>query len=124
MEPIFVQAMPEQPERLEALLASLEAAVASKNRDRAIELERTILTHVASDAVVCASLERRVQALMADLDLPSVTQPVDDREIFALERNLSREKANGVVYPVWFGTNRALAADGINRRPNQSNASA
>lgn len=104
------------------LLAELEAAVHDGDRDRALQLEQKILKRLASDSAQSADVERQVRALMADLDSPGATRSwLDHRDhemrrrgpvwqklsagMLSLERSTEPTEA-GVVYPVWFGTNR------------------
>jgi esterase/lipase superfamily enzyme len=96
---------------LPELLARLEAAVREEDHSRAIELEQVILQRLAADAAEQAALERRVRALMAEMQRPSPT--IIDFDPFELERS-SKSTDGGVVYPVWFGTNRkAIPACGF-----------
>jgi esterase/lipase superfamily enzyme len=88
---------------LAELLARLEATVREEDHARAIELEQIILQRLATDAAEHAALERRVRALMAELRQPSPATV--DFDPFDLERS-SKSADSGVVYPVWFGTNR------------------
>ena len=94
------------PRPLADLLTELEAAVRAGDRARATQLEQTILQRLASEAAERASLERRVRALMVSLDQPATGPRVISVEPFTLERSTPLPAADGVVYPVWFGTNR------------------
>ena len=115
---------------LETLFAELEAALRDKNRDRALELERTISLRLAANAAESAAMERRLRALMAQLDTltaaPQISFGLEDlerREIglrhfdpfpgdpFDLERGATPEEEKGVDYPVWFATNRKPTAN-------------
>ncbi len=100
------------PRPLADLLTELEAAVRAGDRARATQLEQTILQRLASEAADRASLERRVRALMAALDQPAAGPRVSSLDPFNLERSSPSPDADGVVYPVWFGTNRKPAAQG------------
>jgi hypothetical protein len=89
----------------------LEAAVYAGDRDRATTLERVILHRVAVEAHDRAAVKRRVRELMEELDLAAATgaasaglEPID------LEKSGTPRGADGVAYPVWFGTNRKPAA--------------
>ena len=107
------------PPSLPDLLAQLAAAVRAADRARALKLAQTILQRLATDAADAASIERQVQALMAELNAP---KPQPDPALEALEaldeftlsneRNLGPAASDGVVYPVWFGTNRQPGANG------------
>lgn len=104
------------------LLAELEVAVRDGDRDRALQLEQKILKRLASDSAESAALERRVRDLMAALDQPGATRSWLDQRDHEMRRlglvrqklgtgELSLERSTeptdaGVVYPVWFGTNR------------------
>src|SRR5262245_10304734 len=71
-----------------------------------------ILQHQASEAADRASLERRVRALMAALDQPTTGPCVSPLDPFDIVRSSPAPYATGVVYPVWFGTNRKPTALG------------
>jgi esterase/lipase superfamily enzyme len=104
---------PTNPQRpLADLLTELEAAVLAGDRARATQLERTILQRLTSEAADRASLERRVRALMVDLEQPTAGPRVITLDPFSLERGSPQPDADGVVYPVWFGTNRKPTALG------------
>ncbi len=100
---------------LSDLLTELEAAVRAGNRSRAVQLEQAILQRLAAEVADHAALERRVRALMSELD----QQPAGDRgrieDLLSPERGIAPADAEGVVYPVWFGTNRkpTAQADGF-----------
>src|SRR5438876_9288003 len=104
---------PTNPQRpLAELLTELEAAVRAGDRARATQLEQTILQRLATVAADRAALERHVRALMAELDQTAIGAHAKDVESFALERDSLSPDADGVVYPVWFGTNRKPTAVG------------
>jgi esterase/lipase superfamily enzyme len=88
---------------LDELLAALAAAVAARDRARAIELETTIEQRLAASAIEHTATERRLRELMRALDAAPVV-PTLSIEAFTLDRSAGEEE--GVVYPVWFGTNR------------------
>ncbi len=96
------------------LLSQLEAAVRSADRPRALELARQIQQRLAAEAAEGAAVERQVRALLSELDEPKSQMEALKIVEFANERALApaAEEA-GVVYPVWFGTNRKPAADGL-----------
>jgi esterase/lipase superfamily enzyme len=101
---------PQQP--LADLLADLEAAVRAGDRTRALQLAQMIMRQLVSELADRSGVERHVRALLAELDAP---KPQPDRltiEAFPTERSVKPEEADGVVYPVWFGTNRKPTADG------------
>ncbi|SEC65717.1 Esterase/lipase superfamily enzyme [Rhizobiales bacterium GAS188] len=91
------------------LLTQLEAAVSASDRARATALEQTILQRLAAEAADRAALERRVRALMAELDRPAAVAA--DLPASALDVK-GGDEAGGVVYPVWFGTNRKPTVQG------------
>jgi esterase/lipase superfamily enzyme len=106
-------ATPTIPERpLAELLSELEVAVRAGDRVRAIQLEQTILQRLATEAADRAALERRVRALMAELDQTAAGGYAEDLVSIDLERTSLSPEADGVVYPVWFGTNRKPTAQG------------
>lgn len=99
---------PQRP--LAELLAELEAAVQRGDGVRAVQLEQTILQRLATEAADRAAIERRVRALMAELNrAPDIA--VKSFDPFDLERSATLVD-EGWVYPVWFGTNRKPTADG------------
>ena len=93
------------PRPLADLLTELEASVRAGDRTRATQLEQAILQRLADEAADRSSLERRVRALMVALDHPAAGPRISTLDPFNLERS-SAPEADGVVYPVWFGTNR------------------
>ena len=89
---------------LAELVNQLEAAVRAGDRSRAIELARQIEQRLVWEHHEQAAIERRVRALMAELDQPGPRAiHLDDLEA---ERGASEPESEGVVFPVWFGTNR------------------
>ena len=79
----------------------------------ATTLERTILQRVTVEAADRAALERRVRELMEELELAAtIGARPDVLESFDLEKSSTPRGAEGVVYPVWFGTNRKPDAGG------------
>jgi esterase/lipase superfamily enzyme len=104
---------PTNPQRpLSELLTELEAAVRAGDRARATLLEQAILQRLAAEAAERSALEMHVRALMAELDRTAAGAGVERLESFGLERTSAPPDAEGVVYPVWFGTNRKPAAAG------------
>jgi esterase/lipase superfamily enzyme len=93
------------------LLAALEAAVRAGDRARAAELERTILQRLAAEAADRTAVERQVRALMAELEAAATSAAADPLDMLTLERGATEPE--GLVYPVWFGTNRKPAGDGF-----------
>lgn len=106
------------PRPLAELLAELEIAVRAGNRLRAVQLEQIILQRLATGAAERGATERRVRALMEQLKLTSSAPPappapgprVKGVDPSIVERGVEAAVAEGVVYPVWFGTNRKPAA--------------
>src|SRR5215831_829189 len=88
------------------LLSELEAAVRTGDCVRATQLEQTILQRLVSEAADRACLERRVRALMLELDQAAAGPRLSAPDLLSLERSGPFPAADGVVYPVWFGTNR------------------
>lgn len=108
---------PTNPQRpLTDLLTELEAAVRAGDRARATQLEQTILQRLATEAADHAAVERRVRALMAELERAELDQPAARPRVRGVEFNVVRGAEppadEGVVYPVWFGTNRKPTAVG------------
>lgn len=109
---------PNNPQRsLTELLTDLEAAVRAKDKLRALELERTILQRLASEAADRVIVELRVRELMRKLDQPVAKPTVRSAESFGIIGDVERSEASldsdGVVYPVWFGTNRKPQGNGF-----------
>ncbi len=109
---------PNNPQRsLTELLTELEAAVRAKDKLRALELERTILQRLASEAADRAIVELRVRELMRKLDEPVAKPTVRSVESFGIigdiERSGAASDSDGMVYPVWFGTNRKPQGNGF-----------
>ena len=94
------------------LLTELEAAVRAGDRARATELERAILQRLATEVADQAALERRVRALMAELDQLEASPGLESFDPLDLEKSSSSAEVGDVVYPVWFGTNRKPNARG------------
>jgi esterase/lipase superfamily enzyme len=101
---------PQRP--LPDLLTELEAAVRAGDHARATLLEQAIMQRLAAEAADRAALEMRVRALMAELGRTAAGAPLASIVPFDLERTSEPPGAGGVVYPVWFGTNRKPAAVG------------
>jgi esterase/lipase superfamily enzyme len=126
---------------LAELVMQLETAVRAREHARASELEREILQRLATEAADNASMERRLRALMAELDQPAITLSLPDMERLepgrfhidrlnppvgdverpdlipfdldlGLERGGASDEDKGVDYPVWFATNRKPGDDG------------
>lgn len=98
---------------LAELLAELEAAVRAGNDSRATQIERTILQRLATEAADRASVERRVRELMAELgqsDAQPIFRSAGHKRVM---RGSESVDADGVVYPVWFGTNRKPQGNGF-----------
>jgi esterase/lipase superfamily enzyme len=97
---------------LHELLVELEAAIRAHNRARAVQLQQTILQRLATETADREAVERRVRELMQQLAqaprVPTV-KPFDT----VLERGGTAAEEAGVVYPVWFGTNRQPQGDGF-----------
>lgn len=100
---------------LHDLLTQLQTAIRTNDRPQALELSRKIQLRLAADAAENASVERQMRALLVELAAPrppvEVLERVDFRVLDA-ERDIGAV-AGGTVYPVWFGTNRKAAADGV-----------
>ena len=107
--------MPTPARPLVELLTELESAVRAGDRSRAVELERAILRRLATETADRDGLERRVRALMSELDQPAPLTKITTRTFSDLERSAAVPAGDGVVYPVWFGTNRkpTPAGDGF-----------
>ena len=108
---------------LAELLAELETAVQRGDRLRAVQLEQTILQRLATEAADCAAVERRVRELMQQLaqtpQTPTMSGGVRGADTFETKGILTRggpappAAQDGIVYPVWFGTNRKPQGEGF-----------
>jgi len=91
---------------LPELVSQLEAAVRVGDRPRAIELARQIEQRLVREHFEEAAIEQRVRALMAELEQPGFgVSPLESVPLIG-ERGTSQPASGGVVFPVWFGTNR------------------
>jgi esterase/lipase superfamily enzyme len=94
---------------LAELVNELEAAVRVHDRARAIELAGQIEQRLVREHHEEAAIERRVRALMCELNQPAPRplhlDDLDDPLRLRAERGAS-EPPDGEVFPVWFGTNR------------------
>jgi hypothetical protein len=91
---------------LTELLQQLEAAVRTGNRAQALDLARQIEQRLVRDHHAQAAIERRVRALLAELNQPATDMRFKGLEPLMVERDSASPEIAGVVYPVWFGTNR------------------
>jgi esterase/lipase superfamily enzyme len=108
---MFTPTTPQRP--LAELLIELEAAVRAGDRVRATTLERAILQRVTVEAADRAALERRVCELMEELRLVgSISADLGTLESLDFDKSITPRGTEGVVYPVWFGTNRKPAPGG------------
>lgn len=101
---------------LAELLTQLEAAVHANDRTRAFELARKIQQRLVLESHDQAAIERRLRELLAVLDGPvALPHPKRVEVIDAddVERGFRRDEfREGVVYSVWFGTNRKPVGQG------------
>ena len=101
------------PIPLATLLADLEFFVRAGDGVRSLQVAQTILQRLATEAAECASVERQVHALVAELNAPPPPQPEPPGlEEFSSERSILPEMTESLRYPVWFGTNRKPVANG------------
>jgi esterase/lipase superfamily enzyme len=100
------------PRPLDDLLAELKEAVRARDRDRAIAIQQVILQRLVAEEFERDNTERVVRALMEELERPEAAS--SKPALFSLDAELSSEEPShgGVIYPVWFGTNRQASADG------------
>ena len=102
---------------LDDLLQQLEAAVQLGDRQRAQVLEREILRSLALESAERSAVERQVRDLMARLDRIDRVIPKSvsrGSEPTRTSRNETEAEAKeGMVYPVWFGTNRKPERGGL-----------
>ncbi len=100
---------------LDTLLTQLESAVRAGDRFRALELARQIQQQLVRDQHDRAAVERRVRQLLAELDRPATGTRLESFALPHAERGVrsaGRGADEGLVYPVWFGTNRKPNAQG------------
>lgn len=100
------------PASLAALLAALESAVRANDLRQALDCARRIQQRLVTETATNATVERQVRALLAELN--TARPPQDRMTITSLgaERGLGPAAAEGILYPVWFGTNRKPHSDG------------
>ncbi len=95
---------------LAELLAELQHAVQSGDRQRALELSHQIQQNLLRETADYADIERQVRALLSELE-----HSAQVTKVLTLN-DLQRERSSGasdLVYPVWFGTNRQPLGDGF-----------
>lgn len=97
---------------LTELLQQLEAAIRAGGRAQALDLARQIQQRLVRDHHDQAAIERRVRALLAELNQPAAHMRFKDLESLMLERDSASPEVGGAVYPVWFGTNRKPDLEG------------
>lgn len=101
---------------LTELLAELESAVRAGNRQCATQLEQLILQRLKADSDERDAVERRVRELMQRLDRPAAQPEIRLRGVRGdadsnVRGSSTPAASDGVVYPVWFGTNRKPQGD-------------
>jgi esterase/lipase superfamily enzyme/V8-like Glu-specific endopeptidase len=94
------------------LLTQLQAAVRDRNLVRARELEQIVLQRLTVEIADGVSVECRVRALMLELERALAKPPAKISASFESESIGSSVPSDGVVFPVWFGTNRKAASGG------------
>lgn len=95
------------------LLTQLESAVRHCDRVQALELARQIQQRLVLDSHDQAATERRVRELLSELDQPDTRNGVKHIDVLGTERSVpAAGTAEGLVYPVWFGTNRKPDSQG------------
>lgn len=134
---IAVEAAPALPTAAQqALLAELRDAVRRHDRDRALTIARRLQQGIASDSAELSALDREVRALLSALeqaeqagmgrpaeteasieDLIKLDRPFGEGHVLSkssprldapsLEIRDDAQQDAAVLYPVWFGTNRA-----------------
>lgn len=106
--------MPNTPDALEDLLAALTLAVKLGDRETALDLERQVLQCLARRVSYDTDIELKVRALRLELDNWVCAPTKLTLEDLSLKRST---ESSELVYPVWFGTNRAPlgASFGSNR---------
>ena len=97
---------------LTELLQQLEAAVRAGDRALALDLARQIEQRLVRDHHEQAAIERRVRALVAELNQPAAQMRFKGLEPLMVERDSASPEVAGAVYPVWFGTNRKPDSEG------------
>ena len=105
--------MPHLPQLLDELQAALQAG----DRARARQLAHRIAQAIVLAQHDLGATERRLRELQAELERPRL--PTPDMPAHALSRSGAEKSAaspsattEGIVYPVWFGTNRKPATSG------------
>lgn len=101
----------ELPPSLVTLLVDLEEAVLAGDAFRAHTIAQALRRELAAQGIDAPDLEDRLRALLAEL--ATSTHVSDPLEVF--RGNPEPDLGHGVVYPVWFGTNRKPDGDGFGR---------
>ncbi len=91
---------------LPELLIQLEVAVRAGDRVRALELARQIQQQLVRESHDQAAIERRVRELLAELSRPTIGVQFKTLDLDTVRGGAVAKAAEGLVYPVWFGTNR------------------
>lgn len=114
------------PLSLDELLAALAIAVRTSDLPQALHLEQIILQRLATEAADRVAVERQVRELLTPLVVSAPTLPPELANPFDVERGSDLRQysdvdlyidqnltvtgisapTQGIVYPVWFGTNR------------------
>lgn len=97
---------------LNALLAELETAIRASDHFRAHTLAQKLRLLIANDANIPTHVEGQLRTLLAEL---TVSEPPANPilEVITGERGAHSSKRQlGVVYPVWFGTDRRPSPSG------------
>jgi esterase/lipase superfamily enzyme len=114
---------------LEDLLKDLEGAVAQRDLQLATSIHQAILQRLVADDTERDAIERQTRALMEKL-AAQPTLPQTKRAAIAdlsFETELSVEsdadrQSGGVIYPVWFATNRKANPGGGGFGSDRANA--
>lgn len=91
---------------LQDLLDVLEAAVLGGYREQAQALAQAILRRIASEGTALERAEVQVRTLLLALEIPAP----EEEPMMAFSFGGQASAGPGVVYPVWYGTNRKPAA--------------
>lgn len=93
---------------LDRLLAELEVAVRNADETQAVVLEQEILQLIAADVELHRAREAHVRDLMAKFRGVEASQAPGAHGLARRAAEATApDPAEGVVYPVWFGTNRS-----------------
>ncbi|MFB1490058.1 MULTISPECIES: alpha/beta hydrolase [unclassified Thiocapsa] len=85
-------------------MRALDDAVQAGNREIALALSQKIQRRLAAEAAESQTIEQKVRALLTDLDRRGLQPQKSTPKVLSIDPGAAT--GSGVVFPVWFGTNR------------------